>query len=290
MKILVTGATGFVGKHLLKKLSDYETAIVVRTFSDKYQLYHQIIYNEDLEQFKKNIVSFNPDIVIHLASHLTSADDSLSIKAIIDSNVLFTSYLLEALKETEIKLFINTGTFAQYSKNDGILNPAYFYAASKTAVNPIIQYFKNLIGFKSINIIPYTIYGGQSKSKKVIDLILESTDSTNAINMTSGEQILDFIHIDDVIDFYLCCIRNIDLLKDNYSYHLGTGIGTTIKELASLVELLSNKKVNINWGAVEYRPLDIMKAVAPSYIIKEELGWASNITLEDGIKKILEEN
>ncbi len=48
MKILVTGATGFVGKHLLPKLSDYKTSIVVRMFSENLQMYNQIIYDEDL--------------------------------------------------------------------------------------------------------------------------------------------------------------------------------------------------------------------------------------------------
>jgi nucleoside-diphosphate-sugar epimerase len=288
VKILVTGATGFVAKHLIPKLNNYDYKLVVRALSNDYNSKSQIIYDMDnLEIFRDSIKEYNPDVVIHLASFLTSADDINNIKNIVESNILFTSYLLEALKETKLKLFINTGTFAEFYNNDEKQNPAYFYAASKLAVRPIIQYFKNLRGFRSINIIPYSIYGGESKSKKVIDFIIDSTKSKEPIAMTSGEQILDFIHIYDVIDFYIYCIENIELLKDDLDYHLGTGIGTSIKQLANLIDKEIDGKVNINWGMKDYRPLDIMKAIAPISKFKKELNWHPRISIEDGIKKII---
>lgn len=290
MKILVTGATGFVGKHLIQKLRDFDVRFVVRNINTEYSKDRQIVYNDEkLDVFQKDVKSYNPKIVIHLASYLTSSDDISSIKNIVDSNILFTSILLESLKSTDLELFINTGTFAEYYYNDGKENPAYFYSASKIAIKPIIKYFKNIQGFKTINIIPYTIYGGKSKSKKVIDYILDSLDSKLYLEMTNGEQILDFIHIDDVTDFYVHCVNNINLLKDEENYHLGTGKGTSIKELSNIIEDLTNKKANINWGSKEYRTLDIMRAIAPIYKLEKELNWKPKVSIKDGIKKILEE-
>lgn len=290
MKILVTGATGFVGKHLIQKLRDFDVRFVVRNINTEYSKDRQIVYNDEkLDVFQKDVKSYNPKIVIHLASYLTSSDDISSIKNIVDSNILFTSILLESLKSTDLELFINTGTFAEYYYNDGKENPAYFYSASKIAIKPIIKYFKNIQGFKTINIIPYTIYGGKSKSKKVIDYILDSLDSKLYLEMTNGEQILDFIYIDDVTDFYVHCVNNINLLKDEEDYHLGTGKGTSIKELSNIIEDLTNKKANINWGSKEYRTLDIMRAIAPIYKLEKELNWKPKVSIKDGIKKILEE-
>lgn len=290
MKILVTGATGFVGKHLIQKLRDFDVRFVVRNINTEYSKDRQIVYNDEkLDVFQKDVKSYNPKIVIHLASYLTSSDDISSIKNIVDSNILFTSILLESLKSTDLELFINTGTFAEYYYNDGKENPAYFYSASKIAIKPIIKYFKNIQGFKTINIIPYTIYGGKSKSKKVIDYILDSLDSKLYLEMTNGEQILDFIHIEDVTDFYVHCVNNINLLKDEEDYHLGTGKGTSIKGLSNIIEDLTNKKANINWGSKEYRTLDIMRAIAPIYKLEKELNWKPKVSIEDGIKKILEE-
>ncbi|MCG3679263.1 NAD(P)-dependent oxidoreductase [Aliarcobacter butzleri] len=290
MKILVTGATGFVGKYLIQKLKNFDIRIIVRNINTNYPKDTQIVYSEEhLDLFQKNVKSYNPNIVIHLASYLTSSDDIRSIRNIIDSNILFPSILLESLKSTDLELFINTGSFAEYYYNDGRENPAYFYSASKIAIKPIIKYFKNIQGFKTINIIPYTIYGGKSKSKKVIDYILDSVNSELYLEMTSGEQILDFIHIDDVTDFYIHCISNINMLKDEENYHLGTGKGTSIKELSSIIEDLTNKKTNINWGAKEYRPLDIMRATAPIYKLERELNWKPKVSIRDGIRRILEE-
>lgn len=290
MKILVTGATGFVGKYLIQKLRNFDIRIIVRNINTNYPKEIQIVYSEEhLDLFQKNVKSYNPNIVIHLASYLTSSDDIRSIRNIIDSNILFPSILLESLKSTDLELFINTGSFAEYYYNDGRENPAYFYSASKIAIKPIIKYFKNIQGFKTINIIPYTIYGGKSKSKKVIDYMLDSVDSELYLEMTNGEQVLDFIHIDDVTDFYVHCINNIDMLNDEETYHLGTGRGTSIKELSNIIEDLTNKKTNINWGSKEYRPLDIMRATAPIYKLEKELNWKPKVSVKDGIKKILEE-
>ncbi|AEF83117.1 NAD-dependent epimerase/dehydratase family protein [Leadbettera azotonutricia] len=284
MRILITGATGFVGSTLLPKLSKHNIKVAVRNVSDDIGRNIQILADDNFDRFKREIELFAPEIVVHLASSMIKNDDVYSIKNIIDSNILFTSILLESLKNTSLRYFINTGTFAEYYLNDGDLNPAYYYSASKCATRYIIKYFKNLIGFKTINIIPYTIYGGVSKTKKVIDYIIDSLDSIVPIEMTKGEQILDFIHIYDVVNFYVYCIENLNKLTDSTDYHLGTGIGTSIRELAVLIEHINGKKANILWGAKQYRDLDIMKSIAPMDSLKK-LDWSPSLNLEQGLRK-----
>jgi nucleoside-diphosphate-sugar epimerase len=285
MKILITGATGFVGSHLLPKLlneNSHTIKILVRNYTNLFNREMQILIDENMNQLKRELESFVPEIIVHLASYLSSGDDSTSIRKTVESNILFTSILLEALKNKPIKLFINTGTFAEFRFNDGRLDPAYFYSASKSAARHIIKYFQNIIGFKLINIIPYTIYGGTSRSKKVIDYIIDSLDSAAPVEMTAGEQVLDFIHIDDIVNFYLYCIRNIELIEDGMDYHLGTGKGTSVRQLAELVEIKSGKRANIKWGARHYRPTDIMKAIAPLENINK-IGWGPQIEINIGL-------
>jgi nucleoside-diphosphate-sugar epimerase len=285
-RILVTGMTGFVGSNLLQKLMGYNIKITTRNYTNIINKEAQIIIDDNLGRLRSDIESFAPEAVIHLASFVSSTDEVAIIKNTVESNILFTSIVLESLKNIQVKLFVNTGTFAEYYKNDGELNPAYFYAASKSAARYIIKYFKNVIGFKVINVIPYTVYGGKSRGKKVIDYIIDSLDSEVPIEMTSGEQILDFVHIDDLTDFYIYCIKNYELLSDEVDYHVGTGIGTTIRELAALIEKKTDKRANIAWGTKKYRKLDIMKAIAPPESIKS-LSWFPKIDLDQGLSRLL---
>jgi CDP-paratose synthetase len=286
-RILVTGATGFIGSHLLPKLSSFTIKIVVRKYTNVIDREKQIVINDnEYIQFKNAVELFNPNIVIHLAGCITYNTDAISIKDTIDSNILFTSLLLNALKNTDVKYFVNTGTGAEYSVVDGTLDPPNLYAASKTASRYIIKYYKNVMGFKVVNVIPYVVYGGLSKSKKAVDYIIDSLDSIVPIEMTGGEQILDFTHVDDLIDFYIYCIEHYEELVDETDYHVGTGEGTTLRELAVLIEKISGKKTNIHWGGRSYRELEVMKAVAPLDNMNV-LGWYPKINLEQGLTKLL---
>jgi CDP-paratose synthetase len=123
-------------------------------------------------------------------------------------------------------------------------------------------------------------------SKRLMDFIKESMHSEVPIEMTSGEQILDFIHVNDITSFYIHILKNVNLFrnqKNGQDFHLGTGIGTSIRDLASLHEKIYDTKCNIDWGKLNYRNMDIMYAVAPIKKNIELVGWKSKITLIDGI-------
>ena len=228
-------------------------------------------------------------MVIHLAAYLTSMDDAVSIDKLLDSNLVLGTNLLDALKGTGLKFFINTGTFAEY--DGAALSPAYLYAATKTAFRPILQYYSNIAGFRIVNVIPYTIYGGISTSKKLIDLVYESVKAAAPVAMSPGEQVLDFIHIDDVVNFYITLIQNTVALEEKYyDVHLGTGKGTTPKQLEQLMEGIMQQKTNIDWGGRPYRSNDTMYAVAPESKLMTTLHWQPTITLEQGLKKYYNDN
>jgi CDP-paratose synthetase len=291
MRVLLTGATGFVGQYLTRSLVDAgdEVTVLVRN-EQKIHLFNELIASIDViflsdPLWKTKVKEANPDIVIHLAAFLTSADDNEAIDKLIDSNLLFGTHLLDALSGTSIKLFINTGTFAEYSGKDLVLTPSYLYAATKTAFRSILEYYRKLNNFKVVNVIPYTIYGGTGSNKKLIDLIYESIQSPEPIDLSPGEQVLDFIHINDVVSFYCELVRKGDQLKEDiYEFHLGTGKGTTPKELAQIIEELTGKKTKIRWGGKPYRPRDTMYAVAPVNKPIENIEWSPGLTLHQGIK------
>lgn len=286
MRILVTGATGFVGRNLLPKLmnENYSLLCVVRDINlAQKQFGNQVLYCT-IEQ-SDLIVDFQPDICIHMASYLTSANDAAASDKIIDANIVFGCKLLNTLKDVaSLKLFVNFGTFAEYRLGPSNVSQAYLYSASKTAFKEILQYYADISGYKYIHIIPYTIYGGEDTHRKVIDLLKISLNSNESIKMSEGAQILDFIHVFDVVDFLVYIIKNRSKIIENptIDYHLGTGVGTSIKDLAKMIESKYKKKCNVVFGAIPYRERDIMYAVAPiGQLI--QIGWRPSRRLEDYI-------
>lgn len=290
-KILITGSTGFVGKHLVEKLFKEGHTIleITRNKTKSSELFGDMTSKIEVNDinFNNKIIEFNPSIVVHLASYLTSSDKWDDVKKLIESNILFLSKLLNTVSKLNLDLFINTGTFAEYFKGDDDFNPAYFYAATKTASRSILNYYANAYNFKQSTVVPYTIYGGNDSSKKIIDLIFESTKTEKKLELSPGEQILDFIHIDDVTSFYQHLIKHKKEIPNKTNFKLGTGIGHNLQQVSSIIESVTNKKTNINWGGKEYRQSDVMYAVADLHEIKDKLTWNPKISITEGIKKTI---
>lgn len=190
-----------------------------------------------------------------------------------------------------MKLFVNTGSFAEYKKGPRKIDNAYLYSATKSAFRPILDYYANLSGYKYLTVVPYSVYGGKSKVKRIFDYLIESIGSTEPVGMTKGEQILDFIHVEDVCNFFISTINDYKKymnLEQGCEFHLDTGIGYSLRQVATMMEDITNVKLNIDWGKLPYRDRDIMYAVAP--ISSNETDWTAQIKLKEGLQKYLIQN
>ena len=109
------------------------------------------------------------------------------------------------------------------------------------------------------------------------------------MNTSQGVQNLDFIHINDVVEFFLRLVEKFSDVKNNDILFLGTGKTHTLREVSALIEKMTNRKMNINWGAHPPRERDTIYACAPIGKIQSILGWKPNISIEQGLKLKFEE-
>lgn len=180
MKILITGATGFVGQTLIPQLQKQHSQVDILTLnrsvrkaeimypSDTYPCVKHT-YADDWKQVKL----FNPELVVHLAAFNTSSNDSEVINSLVSTNITYGILLLDALSQCEsLKLFINTGSFSEYRWGTSCFKSAYLYAATKTAFRSFLDYYSDLYGFKYITAVPYSIYGGLPTIKRLMDYII----------------------------------------------------------------------------------------------------------------------
>lgn len=290
-KVLVSGGTGYIGSDLVHKLisNNIEVAIVIRSLEEATRIFGtKVMYIEylDLNLFNQEISKFSPEIVVHLAAYSTSSDEPKDIRKLIESNIIFTSNLLIALSSCNVKLFINTGSFSEYHNNNTSMSPTYFYSATKTSARYMIEYYSKKNDFKFINAILFTVYGKKNKHKKIIDYVIDSLQSDVAISMSDGKQILDFVHISDVVNFYYNLIINFRKIKPSkIDYEIGSGECLSIRELVKLLELITRKKSNISWGTNKNRKIDTVIACSDIEMSKKELGYNINISLESGLKE-----
>ena len=299
MRILVTGATGAIGKVLVKALSKeaYDLAILVRNpdvlpqyFSDDLLTKLKVIPCLP-EISEASLIDFNPEAVIHLAAYSTSRDDAQTIQELIATNISFGSDLLSKLSKCDLKYFINTGSSTEYFENMEELNPTYFYSATKTAFRSILDYFRQLNNFKVVNSILFSVYGTTNEGKKIFDYLLDGLNSEEPVNVSPGLQELDFIHIDDVVSYYLTVVKKLlsSPAIDSCELFVGTGETHSLRKVATTIERLTGKKLWLNWGGVSYRERDMLYAKAPMHKNEGLIEWRSQFTIETGVKKWLKE-
>jgi nucleoside-diphosphate-sugar epimerase len=291
MKILLTGSTGFIGSKLYLKLKSlgFDIKIILRSQVSKYSSldvdegnYH--MYNNHLK-LKDFITSFNPDLCIHLASS-SSEDGSLeSIDNLINSNLKFSTELINSLSLSSCRKFINTGTSWQHYESV-VYNPVNLYAATKQAFQDILVYYAEAFDFRIITLKLFDTYGPNDHRKKIINLLLNQIKTDQPLKLTPGNQLINLIHVDDIVEAYMIAI---DLIVKNSEekiteYGVSAEETITIKALAELIEKLSRKNLNIIFGGVNYRNREVFTPWKSFNLLP---GWKPKIELDAGLKEML---
>jgi CDP-paratose synthetase len=292
MKILVTGSTGFIGREIAYNLSKkYNTYILIRKSSDvsKMDLSNLTVlrfelYSDLIEMFQE----YRFDGVIHAASSVIVNHTLDKISTLLDSNILYGTYLLESSKIANVKWFINTGTFWQHY-NDESFNPVNLYAATKKAFEDIAMFYT-----QSSNLIFTTIklndtFGLDDTRAKIFNLWLKNSKSGKNINMSEGGQTIDISYIDDVVSAYAIMVENLmesDSKKYNSKFYVVSNKEKpTLKELSKIFEEVSGAKISINWGGKKYRNREVMQPYSHGNSVPN---WKQKFTLRKAIKIIIQ--
>lgn len=294
MNIILTGATGFIGRHLVRRLIN-DGQNVFCTLKKEDEPPSGIIKSICFEQSKDNeIIDFfqvnKIEGVVHLASVILDTRKPEDIENIIDSNVKFGALLLEYCVQAKSKWFINTGTFWQNYENKDY-SPVNLYAASKQAFESIAQYYidTNQIRFTTIRL--FDTYGENDTRPKIFNLWDKYAKSGEVLEMSPGDQLMDISYIDDIIDAYGALIKQVSsastIIKNGSVFSVCAEKRYTLKELAKIFEESTSQKLNINWGGRQYREREVM---VPWDKGKSVPGWKPIYSIQDGIRKVFKSN
>lgn len=290
---LITGATGFLGRHLCVKLleKDYKIVVLVRetsniSFFSKYSKQKVIVcqLDKDFNVIDEVVKNYKPLITFHLAAAFDKGYTNKEIVNLINTNILFGTILLNSLVKYNCKNFINIGTYWQNFK-DETYNPFNLYAAIKQSFQDIIKFYKEEYGLQCITLKLCDTYGEDDSRKKIINLLKQAYQNDKELDMTKGEQYLSLTYIDDVVEgIILASDYVLNRKYCGYTYFLANKNIIKLQDLVRSIEKIANKELKINWGKIKYKKREIMQP----YIGNILPGWEAMTAIDIGLRKVFE--
>ena len=266
MRILVTGATGFVGQHLLPYLEKkgHEVYALVRPSTDGSKVYtnHLYVFEDDIEHLASYLLENHVDGIIHLASLYIAEHKPEDIKNIVTSNVYLGTAVMEAAVKAGVKWFLNTGTIWQNYNVEPYSDrycPVNLYAASKQAFMDMAKYYTEVSDIKFCTLKLCDTYGANDTRRKIFALFEQIAKSGECLKMSPGDQKLDIVHIDNVVRDFEALAEKLDngeQLREEYV--VSSGRQKSLKEIAKQYEIDHQVILNIEWGGRPYRKREVM--------------------------------
>lgn len=287
-RALVTGATGFVGSHLVRHLlrAEWQVHAIVRSTSDDSTLrnprgVHLHEHSGSMRSMLSILNDAQPDVVFHLASLVLSQHQVDDIDRLMQSNILFGMQLVEAMTKVGARALVNTGTTWQHYQGQSY-SPVNLYAATKQAFEDLLQYYVEAKKLCVVTLKLADTYGPDDPRPKIINLLRNSADKGESLLMSEGLQKVDLVHIDDVVAAYDCAARHLlgDNLIGHQAFSVSSGAPVSLKEVVGECERAWGVRLDVVWGGRPYREREVMSP----WQGKALPGWHASVRLSDGLK------
>jgi len=291
VKILITGAAGFIGANLTRKLikTGNEINILIKETSNLWRI-NDIVSNcnvhkidlKKVEDVRNVVKEVNPELVYHCAGHGIYSSQKNNTE-IFSTNILGTFNLLNALNENNnLHRLVNLGSFFEY-----LTNPTDPYTISKITQTKLAEHFFKEKKLPIITLRLFTPYGKFDSPGRLICDLMIALIRNKPLEIFSKYTKRDFIHIDDVITALEIASQQPDITGEIID--IGTGNEISVEEIVSMSNQLSDNELVINWNDTKQREVDIL----PENIFlgrqqTQKLNWNPSTSLEDGLQRTIE--
>jgi len=276
-RVLVTGATGFVGKHLVSALQSEGCEIVAHSRQDG-----------DISRCDLPFAGIN--YVFHLAARTFVPDSWRITRDFYDTNVLGTINVLEFCRQHKCHLAIVSSyvyggpNYLPIDENHPVegFNP---YAHTKILAEEAAKFYSKQFGLEVAIVRPFNLYGaGQSASFLIPTLVAQAVAPGDTITVADPRPKRDYVHVRDLVDFLLLIARK----RATGAYNVGTGISTSIGELVDLINECAPIRKRLVSSA-QVRENEVLDTVADCSRAAADFGWVARTKLREGIRELVQE-
>ncbi|WP_082690151.1 NAD-dependent epimerase/dehydratase family protein [Leptolyngbya sp. NIES-2104] len=287
-KVLVTGASGFIGHHLCQKLQQYQTEIYgvsrVQRESDSIIQWLQ----GDVASFddmRRIIIQVKPDVIFHLAGHVTGTRGIDTVVSTLQGNLVSTVNLLTLMAEFGGRRIVLVGSLEEPDAGEDSI-PSSPYAAAKWASSAYAQMFQHLYQLPIVRTRPFLVYGpAQMDFKKLIPHVTLSLLKGEAPQIGSGQRQIDWIYVEDVVEGLIAAAQTPGV--EGEVFELGSGTLTSISSVVQRINQLVDPSIRPLFGALPDRPMEQVRT-ANIEASAQKLGWQPKISLDQGLAKTVE--
>lgn len=288
-RILVTGATGFIGSHLLARLC--EVGADVHTVSRARQLQRGLPVRwhqgnlADLATTRILLETIRPRVIYHLAGHVVGARGAEAILPTLHSNLMSTVNLLTVAHAMGCDRFILPGSLEEPSSGQNEVVPSSPYAVTKWASTAYARMFHALYQFPAVILRVFMVYGpGQHDRKKLIPYVIDSLLKEEVPELTSGQRAVDWVYVDEVVDALLASAvaHNVE----GRTIDIGSGKTETVRAVVQMLARLMESDLAPSFSSRPDRPLEQVR-VADIHAAEKFLHWVPKVSLEEGLKRTI---
>ncbi|MGN9845721.1 NAD-dependent epimerase/dehydratase family protein [Nonomuraea sp. H19] len=300
-RVLVTGASGFIGARLAVRLAELGAQVhgtsrgalgwhgsgpgpreVHGESGRRGELHGHRIDLREAGATGELVAAVRPAVIFHLASEVDGARDVSVVRPTMESNLTSTVNVLTAAVESGCRVIL-AGSSEEPRPGNGHTPPPSPYAMAKAAASGYAELYHRLWGLPYTIVRPTMVYGpGQRDTAKLVPYVTLSLLRGERPRLTSGAKLVDWVYIDDVVEAFVLAAES--ERAAGQAFDVGTGAKVSVREAVELLYRIAGAEAAPPFGSAPDRPLDVPQTADPGPAL-ELLGWRPRIELEEGLRR-----
>lgn len=300
-RVIITGATGFVGANLTRRLllEGHDVHVFVRSGYTHWRIAdisHQLQLHEielhDARRLEQIVGEIKPHWIFHLAVY-GAYSSQIDFDRMLQTNLMGTINLVRSCLKSGFEAFVNTGSSSEYGYKDhppsenAWLEPNSHYAVTKASATLFCRYTARHEGAHLPTLRLYSVYGPYEEPTRLIPTLILEGLKGGLPPLVNPDIARDFVYVEDVVDAYLRAVTIPDQ-EPGAVYNVGTGIQMSLKDVVTIVRKIMSISATPMWGTMPNRHWDTTAWVADNRKINKVLGWQASYTFEQGFFRMLE--